>query len=234
MYIFVLVIAKKKFISVQFVPVCEMSVREFGRVTLNVNEIHRRRSAALLANTLQKQNKTIYKMKVMPLIAVGRRIFSVKCTTLTNYKADCNIVRKSDSVTNCQQFFISNDRSHFLCKRPTYTESSTTSCEPKLSLMTDTLRGNTLECIELIGAIKNLIRVKMLHVFELNRKKNQQFTLFYTSNSIVCLLRSIWSPAVKRHSVFPSTTVKTNHIRLIAAEVARRSHNCHRQNDKTI
>lgn len=35
-----------------YVPACEMFAREFGRVTPNVNETHRRRSTALSANTL--------------------------------------------------------------------------------------------------------------------------------------------------------------------------------------
>lgn len=54
-------------------PAFEMFAREFDRVILNVNEIHRQRSAALLANILyikQKINlkKKTIEMKVMPLI----------------------------------------------------------------------------------------------------------------------------------------------------------------------
>lgn len=61
------------------------------------------------------------------------------CITLTNYKTNCYIVRKSDAITDCQQLFISYDWCHFDCKWPANTETSTTGSKPKLSLMSNRL-----------------------------------------------------------------------------------------------
>lgn len=50
----------------------------------------------------------------------------------TNNKTNCNIIRKSDAITNCFQIIPINEFRHFLNKRSTHTKTSTTSGEPKI------------------------------------------------------------------------------------------------------
>lgn len=141
--------------KVSFLPVCWMNESEFDQAVPNVNGILRQQLAALVKGILYNEGKIVHCIIICfwlfrnekcrwPKTGDGGPLNVQLALQLTNYKSNGNIVRKSYTITNRYQFFVSNDWSHFQCERSTYTKTSTTSGKPKLNTIFGCLRNKQM------------------------------------------------------------------------------------------